>query len=180
MKLIILYGPPATGKFTVAKQLSKLTGYPLFHNHLVANLTSSIFPFGTKSYSDLSINIRLLTIRAALKNKIPGMIMTFAYGVETFGGRDDALLRRMVGVVKSASGTIHFVKCYASEDALKKRIADPSRKKFKKLTSYRSLQKLRIENRMDLSIPFAKSILLDTTKLTPKRAAKLIEKEIKQ
>ncbi len=35
MKLVFIYGPPASGKLTVARELAALTGYKLFHNHLV-------------------------------------------------------------------------------------------------------------------------------------------------
>ena len=34
MKHLFLYGAPAVGKLTVAKELADLTGYKLFHNHL--------------------------------------------------------------------------------------------------------------------------------------------------
>ena len=38
MKLIFIYGLPATGKLTVAVELAAMTGYKLFHNHLVVDL----------------------------------------------------------------------------------------------------------------------------------------------
>ena len=47
MNLVLLYGPPAVGKMTVGAQLSQLTGYPLFHNHLTVDLGLLFFPFGS-------------------------------------------------------------------------------------------------------------------------------------
>ena len=41
VKLIFVYGLPATGKLTVARELSSLTGYKVFHNHLVVDLLQS-------------------------------------------------------------------------------------------------------------------------------------------
>jgi hypothetical protein len=35
--LVYIYGPPASGKLTIAGRLSELTGIPLFHNHLTVN-----------------------------------------------------------------------------------------------------------------------------------------------
>jgi len=35
MRLVFIYGMPATGKLTVAKELVDITGYALFHNHPV-------------------------------------------------------------------------------------------------------------------------------------------------
>lgn len=45
MKLIYIYGPPASGKLTVAKELEKLTKYKLFHNHLINDVISEIMDF---------------------------------------------------------------------------------------------------------------------------------------
>jgi len=164
----------------MAKELSALTGYPLFHNHLVADLASSIFPLGTKEYAALSEAVRLSTIRAAARSSVPGMIVTFAYGVETLGGKDDdALLKRMSRIVKSAGGKTYFVKFSASDAALRKRITATARKTFKKLRSYRALQKLRVRYRMDASVPFAKSIVINTTSITPKSAARMIMRAVR-
>ena len=44
MNLIFIYGPPATGKLTIATELAALTGYTLFHNHPSLNLAREIFP----------------------------------------------------------------------------------------------------------------------------------------
>lgn len=40
MRLIFIYGLPATGKLTVAQELAKRTGYKLFHNHLKRRIDS--------------------------------------------------------------------------------------------------------------------------------------------
>ena len=44
MKLILLYGPPAVGKLTIAKEIARLTGFKLFHAHLTSDLVEAIFP----------------------------------------------------------------------------------------------------------------------------------------
>jgi hypothetical protein len=46
MKLIFIYGMPAVGKLTVAQELAAITGYRLFHNHLVVDLLLTVFEFG--------------------------------------------------------------------------------------------------------------------------------------
>jgi hypothetical protein len=43
MKLIFIFGPPASDKLTVAKKLSEHTGIPLFHNHLSRDLVKDIY-----------------------------------------------------------------------------------------------------------------------------------------
>lgn len=48
MKVVLLYGPPAAGKLTVAEELEKLTGFKLFHNHLTVNPVHALSEFGSR------------------------------------------------------------------------------------------------------------------------------------
>jgi hypothetical protein len=40
--LLYTYGPPASGKLTVATALAELTGFSLFHNHLSVDAVSCV------------------------------------------------------------------------------------------------------------------------------------------
>ena len=53
MKLIFLYGPAASGKLTIARELATLTGFALFHNHLVVDAVAAVFPFGSERFVKL-------------------------------------------------------------------------------------------------------------------------------
>ncbi len=53
MILIFIYGMPASGKLTVARELAGITGFKLFHNHQVVDLLLSIFEFGSKPFVEL-------------------------------------------------------------------------------------------------------------------------------
>jgi chloramphenicol 3-O-phosphotransferase len=44
-RIIFLHGPGAAGKYTIARELSRLTGLPLFHNHLTVDLLLALFPY---------------------------------------------------------------------------------------------------------------------------------------
>jgi len=52
--LVCLIGPPAVGKTTVGQALSRVTGFRLFHGHVVSDALSPYFPFGTPSFTRLS------------------------------------------------------------------------------------------------------------------------------
>jgi tRNA A37 N6-isopentenylltransferase MiaA len=41
MELLFIYGPAAVGKLTIGRELAKLTGYRLFHNHEYPKLPNS-------------------------------------------------------------------------------------------------------------------------------------------
>lgn len=44
MKLILIYGPPAAGKLTVATELAAMTGYKLVDNHKATDFLEEVFP----------------------------------------------------------------------------------------------------------------------------------------
>lgn len=180
MKLIIIYGPPAVGKLTVARKLEKITGYKLFHNHLSVDLAYSLFLSGTKAYSDFVEKIRLEAIEAAAKNKIKGMIFTFVYGVETYGGKtDDMFIKKIVRIVKKYKGQVYFVKLSCEEKELRKRLKHPLRKEFKKLNNVAILNSIRKKIDIDSVIPFVENQTIDNTLLSAKKVAAMVKKYYK-
>src|SRR5215475_12910946 len=91
MKLVLIHGAPGVGKLTVGKQVSKLTGFPLFHNHMVINLLGAIFPFNSPSYLHLREEMWLAVIHAASKDRLAGLIFTFVFESSTLPGFFDRL-----------------------------------------------------------------------------------------
>jgi hypothetical protein len=77
MKLIFIYGSPAVGKLTVAKELASITGYKIFHNHLTFDLASSLFDSFSKPFGVLCEELRLKTFEIAARCGLEGMIFTF-------------------------------------------------------------------------------------------------------
>lgn len=57
MNLIFIYGPPASGKYTVSQMLSELTGYKLFHNHLTYDTAYALF--GDDVYTQATSRCRI-------------------------------------------------------------------------------------------------------------------------
>ncbi len=54
MTFVLLYGPPAVGKLTVANELAKLTDFKVFHNHLSIDLVEAVFPEAHRLLAELS------------------------------------------------------------------------------------------------------------------------------
>lgn len=179
MKLII-YGPPAVGKLTVARELAKITGYKLFHNHLTVDLAYSFFPSGTKAYSDFVEKIRLEALEAAAKNKIKGMIFTSVYRLETYNGQgDDLFYKKIIRIIKKYKGQVCFIKLSREDKELYKRLRHPSRKEFKKLSDVKILNSIRKKIDIDSVIPFVKNQMIDNTSLSARRVAVMIKKHYK-
>lgn len=91
MKLVFIYGPPASGKLTVARELAALTGYKLFHNHLAVDALGAVFEFGSEPFVELRERIWVDVMTAASAAGIDGLIFTFAPERSVRDGFIDAL-----------------------------------------------------------------------------------------
>lgn len=58
MQLVMIFGPPAVGKMTVGFALERLTGMPLFHNHMTIEPLLRYFPYGSPPFARLNNEFR--------------------------------------------------------------------------------------------------------------------------
>ncbi len=138
MRLVFIYGLPATGKLTVARELASLTGYKLFHNHLAVDLLLSVFEFGSAPFVELREKIWLSVFEQAAQSNLPGLIFTFApestVRPEFISSTTDAIAR--------AGSRLDFVELTCSMPELKRRIGDASRRHHGKLISVSQFEQL--------------------------------------
>ena len=88
-KFIQIIGPQAVGKMTVGQELSKITGYKLFYNHMTIEMVRLIFDYDKEVYHKMNKLIRLETFKEFAKSNQKGIIFT---GCFDFGkDRDEEL-----------------------------------------------------------------------------------------
>ncbi len=169
MKLVFIYGPPASGKLTVAEELSRLTGFRLFHNHVSIQFVQSLFEFGTTPFWRLTDKYRTEMIEEAAKQGID-TIFTFVYGKRV----DDRFVRRIVRKVNAHGGRVCFVRLRCDRRELERRVSDKARKSLGKIANKKLLSDLYSRFNMDSEIPFQPSLTINTGNESPRRAAKAI------
>jgi shikimate kinase len=172
MNLVFIYGPPATGKFTVAKELAKLTGYRVFPNHEVIGLLTTIMPYEDKSLSvirtEVSRKLRIEIFTAATKGKI-NVVTTFGMsGPEYFGFFED-----IKESVENAGGHVLFVQLLCSKEELLKRVGAEDRRD--KINLREHLKKM-FKERPGIfdKFPKVEHITIDNTNLTAEEVARKI------
>jgi hypothetical protein len=173
MRLIFISGLPGVGKLTVAKELSALTGYKLFHNHLVVDLLLSVFPFGSPQFVDLRESIWLSVFDQAGRAGLPGLIFTFAAENTV----RQSFVTKAQDAVAANGGTIFFAELVCDERELQQRLDTPSRRKHAKLTSWAQFQELKAAGAFSVPRLPEPSVTVDTGKFDPKNAALQIAKE---
>ena len=170
MKLILLYGLPATGKHTVARELATLTGYKLFHNHLVVDLLLSVFDFGTEPFVALREDIWLSIFEEAAAAEIPALIFTF----NPENTVSPAFIPNVIEALAQTGGEVVFVELQCPLNELKSRMDNPSRQQFRKLTSVPLFEQLYADGVFDTSRMPTPRLTVDTSTCTPVEAANQI------
>lgn len=79
LDLVIICGPPASGKMTVGQELQKMTGYKLFYNHMSLELVNQFFDFGTPNFRSLDKKIRFSIFEEIANSPIDGLIFTLVW-----------------------------------------------------------------------------------------------------
>jgi hypothetical protein len=174
MKLIFIYGLPASGKLTVAQALVSITGYKLFHNHLVVDLLQTVFEFGSPGFVALREEMWLSVFDQAARNQLPGLIFTFA--PETTVRRE--FIGKVQSTVSAAGGEVDFIELTCPLPELKRRMGGLSRLQFNKLTSVELFEELYEEGSFDASYMPEPKLSIDTSENTPARAALMIARTL--
>jgi adenylate kinase len=173
MKLIFLSGLPGVGKLTVARELSKLTGFKVFHNHLTVDLVQSVFEFGSPAFVQLREKLWLEVFARAVEEKLAGLIFTFAFERTV----RDSFVGSVRRTIELNGGEVLFVELRCSKDELEKRLSDPSRKAFGKLNSPAQFHELSAAGVFDQPKAPEDRLVLDTTHLPASAAADRIVEE---
>ena len=169
MKLIIIYGPPAAGKLTVATDLAEKTGYKLFHNHLSIDCVKPVFDFGTPPFLRMIELIRYGMIAEAAREDV-SLIHTFVYAF----GEDDEHFARLIASCEDNGGEVHLVLLTCSDEVLRQRIGSESRVRIGKLTSPESIDRLRDRYELHSPYPDRESLVIETDEVPPVDAARMI------
>jgi hypothetical protein len=170
MNLIFIHGAPAVGKLTVARELARLTGFRLFHNHLTVDLLSAVFEFGSEPFVTLREQIWLSVFREAAQQKV-SLIFTFNPEATVREG----FIQDAIETVESAGGKVIFVELHCSSEEAERRLENPSRGQFGKLRSVGQFKELKQAGAFEFARLPATGPSIDTTHRGPKETAELIQ-----
>ncbi len=156
-KLLFIYGPPAAGKYTIAKALATELNWPLFHNHVVIDCVNALIQRGEDGFLDACADVRVALSARALANG-KSHVSTFVYAA----GVDDAFVERIRASVHSAGARFCAVRLQCSVATLNDRCVAPHRSAMGKISTIESLQTVLNQYNCFASLPHVDSLLIDT------------------
>jgi len=168
-KLIFMHGPAASGKLTIAKELSELTSFKLFHNHLTVDMLLSLFPFGSPNFIKHRHRIWHDLIVDAISE---GSDLIFTFCPENTV--DPSFATELVDSVTSNGGTVSFVQITCPDDVLVTRMGSESRKKHLKLWAGEDYLRFKAEGSFDTEPLPTPTVIIDSSLMQPKEAAKSV------
>ena len=180
--LVLIFGPPAVGKMTVGKELEKLIGFRLFHNHMAIELSLNFFNYGEDSHSRVVEGIRHTIFREFINGYGSGLIFTFVWHL------DDDYGQKYIRYLEKMGYKVHLVELKADAESLYKRNTNLDRIKEKPSkgdvnASERHLSEVLLQNKVNtcdndiVRKVFQRYICIDNTNITPAAVANIIVKK---
>jgi hypothetical protein len=173
MTLLFLYGPPGVGKLTAAKHLCDRLGFRLFHNHLVVDLLTPVFEFGSEPFVELREQI-WLSVFAETARRDASLVFTFAPERTV----TPEFIQATIRTVADNGGETLFVELTSSREELERRVEEPSRLAYGKLSSRQKMGELEASGAFDYVMPIEPALRVDTTLLSAEEAAARIIEEL--
>ena len=174
--LVVIVGPPAVGKMTVGKELSGLTGFPLFHNHLSIEAVLPVFEYGSEPFNRLVSGFRREVFREVAASDLPGLIVTLVWAFDRPG--DLVSMREIMSIFEEHGGRTVFAELWADVDTRLQRNGTPERleaKASKRDVAASRARLLENERRYQLSsngdFPLPNHLWIDNSNLAPQDAA---------
>lgn len=177
MHFIILFGPPAVGKMTVGNEITRLTGIPLFHNHMSIEPVVRVFPFGSAPFTRIVAEFRRMVFEEAARSELPGLIFTFVWALDQ--ASEAGYLSDICALFEDEGATISLVELKANLNERLVRNREPGRlaEKPTKRDIVASEQRLlaneqtyQMNSSGPLPLPY-RHIIIDNTHLTAARTA---------
>ncbi len=174
--LIVVCGPQAVGKMTVAEALRDKLRYSMMMNHDSIELSDRIFGFGTPAQKTLNGAIRETVFALAVKHNVD-LIFTFVCAFDL--PEDVAYLRALEEQFTESGGQFYFVELSAALERRLERNETPhrmERKPSKRNKEWSRRDILKTAERYKLNTDegetlFSHHLKIDNTDLTPDEVA---------
>jgi hypothetical protein len=176
-RVLLIFGPIAVGKMTVGQELARITDFHLLHAHMVIDLVTPLFPFGTEAFSRLAREIRSGFIREAAGSG-QSLILTHIWNFDDPGTAEG--IAQLDAHVTECGARLYFAELQAPLSIRLERNDTPNRRASKDVAwatrEYLTDWDERHRTSSDGCFPYPdRHVLVDNSKLTAEQAAQQIK-----
>ena len=107
MDLLVVFGPPASGKMTVGQAIVARSRYRLFHNHMTIEPLLGLFAFTSPAFQRLVDGFRLAILDECLRQDEFDLVFTYVWALDEDG--DARFVADLDRRVTEAGGTTRYV-----------------------------------------------------------------------
>jgi hypothetical protein len=164
---------------TVGLELSRITGIPLFHNHLSIEAVLPVFEYGSPPFNRLVAQFRDSMFLEGARSNLPGLIYTMVWAFDHPG--DIRFVEKQKNLFEAEGGRAVFVELTAdletrlARNNTEPRISSKPSKRDMEASRQRLLetdQAYQLDSKGEF--PFPDYLRIDNTNLAPPDAAKQI------
>ena len=177
--LIVICGPQAVGKMTVAESLRDKLKYNLMMNHDSIEVSDRIFGFATPAQKEFNAVFRKTAFDLAVKHNVD-LLFTYVCAFELLQERD--YLNSLASLFESNGGNFYFVELRADLEKRLERNVTPHR--LERKASKRDVEWSRVNLLRDAELHklnsdpdevwFEHHLKIDNTNLEPEEVADLV------
>ena len=182
--LIVVCGPQAVGKMTVAESLRDKLKYNMMMNHNSIEMSDKIFGFGTPAQKEFNAVFREKAFELAAKHNVD-LIFTYVCAFEV--PQEKEYLMSLADLFKKSGGEIYFVELSADLETRLERNETPhrmERKTSKRDVAWSKANLLKDASNHRLNSEdgekwFENHIKIDNTSLSPDEVADMVISQYK-
>jgi hypothetical protein len=169
LQVVFIFGPTASGKLTIGREVAAATGFRLFPDHLAVNLVSGVFDTHMRAY----IRIREWAWTEVLREAVHenrSLVFTF----KPQASIRSSFLSHACVIIERLGGEIVFVELTCPDSVIETRVENGDRRALGKLASLADYRRLRDQGAFEFRTMPTPKLRIDTSQCTPAEAASRI------
>jgi hypothetical protein len=169
VQVAFIYGPTASGKLTIGREVARLAGFKLFPDHLAANLVNAVFDTGMRPYMRIREWAWTEVLReAAHVNR--SLVFTFTPQATI----RSSFISHICVIIERLGGDIVFVELTCPEEVIERRIEGADREALGKISNLNEYRRLRDQGAFQFRTMPTPAIRIDTSSCDVAEAAQRI------
>jgi hypothetical protein len=169
VQVVFIFGPTASGKLSVAREVATLTGFRLFPDHLATDLVRGVFDTNMRAFIRIREWAWIEVLREATHEN-RSLVFTF----EPRASVRESFISHACVIIERLGGEVVFIELTCPDHVIESRIENEDRRALGKLSSLTEYRRLRDSGAFRYRQMPTPALKIDTSECTAAEAASRI------